>query len=321
MTRQLPAGIELSPFEECHLPAVLQLFERVFGAPIDERFYRWRFLDNPFGPAMVDLALDGERLAAHYAVCAARSSVGGAPVATAQSMTTMTAPEYGGKGLFPALADHLYERIARDHDVRAVFGFPNPNSHYSFRHKLGWQDLFALFFLRREMAKAQAEAWQVLDAADQQRLVTAGSPGHGSRLYERSWAFHQWRYLNNPLERYQVIGSAGASCGTACVTRVWQDGADETKRMDIVDFVGAQHPAELQRALTAVHGYAQEHDIAAAACWLDLGHPAYRALERLRYRPDGPITYCGILQMGEHSSELGLDPRNWRVTMGDSDVF
>ena len=89
-------------------------------------FWNWRFRENPFSDKeMISLMWDNDTLAGHYAVSPAAMIFDQQPALTALSMTTMTHPEYGGRGIFTQLANHLYDEIYREHQVKMVWGFPN----------------------------------------------------------------------------------------------------------------------------------------------------------------------------------------------------
>lgn len=57
---------------------------------------------------------------------------------TGLSGTTMTHPEYRGKGLFPVLARSTYARM-KAANMAMVWGFPNAMSHRGFVRNLNWE--------------------------------------------------------------------------------------------------------------------------------------------------------------------------------------
>ncbi|TSJ43193.1 GNAT family N-acetyltransferase [Mucilaginibacter corticis] len=62
----------------------------------------------------------------------------GGTILAAQSVDTMTHPDYRGLGLFVKLAEQTY-RICGAEGIRLIFGFPNQNSFPGLANKLGWQ--------------------------------------------------------------------------------------------------------------------------------------------------------------------------------------
>src|SRR5579871_1386552 len=109
----------LDPHSDAELDAVLALFRLVYRTEMSRAMYRWRFLDNPFGPPLVSLLWDRETLAGHYAASPIRGWFG-APIAAAQSMTTMTHPSLRNRGVFTQLASDLYRRMEHELGVQMI---------------------------------------------------------------------------------------------------------------------------------------------------------------------------------------------------------
>jgi hypothetical protein len=91
--------------------------------------------------------------------------------------------------------------------------------------------------------------------------------------------------------------------------------------LNLVDaFLDGPRSAGPLLAAVARHAAASAHD--AVSVWTDLRSPLWAAAERLRGRPRGVITYAGVRAAPWADADGSLsDPRRWRVSMGDSDVF
>jgi hypothetical protein len=304
-------------FEPRDLEPSLALFKAAFGGrSLAPGEYEHFFLHaNPFGPPMIELAFDGDLLVGHYALCPAESRVDGALVRTARSMTTMTHPDYAGRGIFSSLAERLYGRVERDHGVGFIWGFPNANSHFGFTQKLRWHDLFALFFLDVP-AQASATAPRVvpLEPADAHaRLASVGAPRSGVQPFARTSRFLDWRYAGKP--RYRLVGLEGSDAFAVVSTF---EGA-EARALNLVDaFFGSARDASALVEGLACH--AAEQGCATLSIWCDLRSPVWSAGEKARGRPRGVMTYAGVRRAALADTALD-DPRRWCVTMGDSDVF
>ncbi len=302
------------------VPAILKLFEVSFGRAIDERTYRYFFLDNPFGRPMVELAFHGDRLVGHYSLCPARTSVFGESVPSARSMTTMTHPGYQGHGIFPLLARRLYERVVREEGVRLVWGFPNQNSHYGFVRKIGWEDLFALFYLEQQSdpgKTAGSDRVVPLSPAEFLDLVPdVPRPDSVIRPFVRDKAFYRWRYVEHPAHSYRFVALEDDRKVLA-VLGEYRSG--DVRHLNLVDAVVDAGDA----AVSLVRGvcrYAFEEGFHRTSVWADLRHPLFSAAEKLRFGSRGPITYFGAW-LPASADAVWTDPRAWRVVMGDSDVF
>ena len=321
------SALSYRPFQEPDLPQVLALFQAAYGGrTLPEADYRHYFLEgNPFGPPMIELAFDAEQLVGHYALCPAESRVDGALVPSARSMATMTHPAHAGRGIFSELAERLYHRVFADHGTAFVWGFPNPNSHYGFVNKLGWSDLFSLHFLDLPTTGAddRAPALAPIDAAEaERRLAALPSTAPGVVPFARTARFLRWRYLHEPT-RYTLLGSADdpsfavVSTYAAAATPT----APAVRTLNLVDAcAGAPRAVGALLAGVVRYGSTSGHD--AVSVWTDLRSPVWAAAERLRGRPRGVITYAGVRAAPWADGDGSLtDPRRWRVSMGDSDVF
>lgn len=130
--------IEIRPYQPGDEFKIVELFKLVFGKTMPLGYWRWRFGNgNPWGSTIV-VAMDGETMAAHYAVSHCRlTSTGTDTIPAAQSMTTMTHPEYRGRGLFVECAKRCFE-MAKKAGIKIIWSFPNANSAPGFYNKLGW---------------------------------------------------------------------------------------------------------------------------------------------------------------------------------------
>ena len=320
------SALQYRPFRADDLPAVLALFQAAYGGrTLPEADYRHYFLEgNPFGPPMVELAFDGDALVGHYALCPALSGVDGALVPSARSMATMTHPAYAGRGIFSELAERLYHRVFAEHGRALVWGFPNPNSHYGFVNKLGWRDLFSLHFLDVPPAGPddRAAVLAPLDATEaERRLADLPPAAAGVVPFARTPAFLRWRYLRDPA-RYTLLGAADEASFAVVSTYAAAPTptAPAVRTLNLVDAL-LTAPRAAGPLLSAVARHASHTGHDAVSVWTDLRAPLWAAAERLRGRPRGVITYAGVRAAPWADVEGLSDPRRWRVSMGDSDVF
>ncbi|URK88651.1 GNAT family N-acetyltransferase [Rhizobium sp. RCAM05350] len=87
-------GLEYKAYNDGDERKILDLFKVTFGVDLPLSFWRWRQLDNPAGGPWTETVWDGDRLAGHYAVAAAKMSINGEAVPACLSMTTMVHPDY-----------------------------------------------------------------------------------------------------------------------------------------------------------------------------------------------------------------------------------
>tara|TARA_Y100001960_G_C14743441_1_gene864316 strand:- start:1256 stop:2329 length:1074 start_codon:yes stop_codon:yes gene_type:complete len=114
-----------------------ELYKAVWGFNRPLGFDKWRLFDTPHGTCPTAVAMDGDRFAGLYTLWPISLYLAGTEVLGGQSMDTMTHPDHQGRGLFTKLALASYE-IAASRGVKALYGFPNPNSYPGFVNKLNW---------------------------------------------------------------------------------------------------------------------------------------------------------------------------------------
>jgi hypothetical protein len=199
------------------LDAVVALAGTALGwraGDADVELFRWKHLDNPFGPSPAWVAeVDGE-LAGFRTYLRWRWRRGREPsVSAVRAVDTATHPDHQGRGIFRALTMGSLAELADD-GVAFVFNTPNAQSRPGYL-AMGWRQLgrvpvavrpHGLGGVRRMLgARQAAEKWSTptevgeaapavfADHAATERLLAAIPPS--ARLAtERSPAHLAWRY-------------------------------------------------------------------------------------------------------------------------------
>lgn len=298
--------------------AILELFRQSYGRPMKLEYWQWRFLDNPFGGPMIELAWDGATLAAHYAVSPVVMDVDGQPLLTALSGTTMTHPEHRGQGLFPKLAETLYDRLRRS-GCFMVWGFPNDQSHRGIVRDLRWQDVYEIPMLRLEVRDVRAQVSDNIsefvgfDPAFDDLWPKARFRSRIAVRHDRR--FLSWRLHAGSGNSYRCVGCRvkGEWLGYAAYKVYGEE-------MDLVDLLiahGTNADAELLAALLAV---CAREGLKAINSWVPVGDPTHALFEKNGFRNWIPVTYFGARRLAESRTDVS-DVRGWRYSMIDSDVF
>ena len=204
----------------------------------DPAFLQWQYVENPGGPAIIQLARDVAtgQLAGQYVVIPMRFKVKEATILGALSLNTLTRAIYSGQGIFTGLAKAVYQDCA-EQGATFCYGFPNPNSYPGFTKKLGFTDLgnvplllrplntqalvrkrfgsllaalalpFDLYYKVKERSEERYDVYPLTDThlCDMDAFwtkVRAKYPIMGIR----DAAYIRWRYFDIPLRDYQVYG-------------------------------------------------------------------------------------------------------------------
>lgn len=313
--------LDIRPYQPGDEKFILDLFEKSYGHALGDKVWAWRFRDNPAASGVIDLVWDGNILAAHYAVTAVKLQINGQDWLTGLSGTTMTHPNYRGRGLFPVLARRTYSRMA-EMGMAMVWGFPNTLSHRGFIRDLNWRDIYEIpkfqLLLDAKIKFQTVRDYIVeLSAFDERfdRLWERVKSSY-SIISRRDYAHLQWRYIQNPSERYRVLAFVQKEDVLGYI--VFKRYQDEFQVIDILT-TEIQTGEEL---ILQVASIGCEESAKSVGLWLNVTHPLHHTLEKIGFRNTEPITYFGGLRL---HSELGgaelFDFREWYLTMGDSDVF
>lgn len=305
---------------------IIHLFEEVFGRDMNLAFWQWRFTENPLNKIMIRLMWDNQKLVGHYAVSPVLLSINNKLVLTGLSMTTMTHPEYNGKGIFTSLAEELYQSEYTQNDLQAVWGFPNNNSHAGFIKNLQWVNLpviptfsLALNKLKRYLPKSKEIRKIELFTGEHEEAYTLITNPYRIKA-QKTVAYLNWRYFNNPLFSYAVFEIKHEGSLFFAVAKLYAT-SNKEKEIDIVEFIVPDNKEIIHDLLQHLLVYYQEHNIVKINTWLPLNDSRHLTLEKIGFQNDLPITYMGVRAFNlQLSGELGKCD-NWCFSMGDSDVF
>jgi GNAT superfamily N-acetyltransferase len=321
---------------------VLGLLAAALGeGPTGDRtveFFRWKHLENPFGPSYVLVAEADGRIVGLRAFMRWRFRVDGREVRAVRAVDTATHPDYQGRGIFSRLTRQALDELSGDVDL--VFNTPNAKSLAGYV-KMGWQsvgridvDLRTRRPLRvlravrhlestarpshaRPESDAETAAVALLDpgvaplvasvAATRARLITA-----------RSVDFLAWRYAAAPGLDYRAVReSVGRRLTGLAFFRIRPRGPLwETTIADVIVPAGDWRTA--RRLLRRVVRSAPVDHV---SCRLPRGTPFGRAVRAAGFVRWGQGPVLTVKTMGD----IGADPTarsSWdSIGVGDLEVF
>ena len=305
---------------------ILELFEKVFKRPMNPDNWKWRFEDNPAGKHMIKLMWINGTLAGHYAVSPVIMRVNNNITPMALSMTTMTDPDYTGRGVFGELANALYESIYKESGVKAVWGFPNNNSHYGFISKLSWKNVGVCHEIGIEFNKIQSFDFKKVEEVEEVNRFTDRHVNLFKKVNEtfsvtvnKTVEYLTWRYLKHPSQKYRIfqISENGVLIGLM-VTKLYKT-SKSSWVINILELAIISDIYVIGAILQKVVNSYQE-TIQGITTWLSLFNSNYPLFEKLGFTPTGNTTYLGYRDLNDDSEELG-DLKSWSYSFGDSDVY
>lgn len=312
--------MEIKKYSSGDEKEILELFHLVFKQEMTLDSWYWRFKNNPFtDDVFIYLMWEGKKLIGHYAVSPMEMKYNGSIIKTALSMTTMTHPEYGGKGVFSKLAEKLYSDLKNDYGYKMVWGFPNNNSHYGFIKNLNWKDIsvipmMTLKLSEMRMTRSDDVLYGIENSLTKDQIQKLNVSTKELSL-NKNKEYLNWRYLLNPICDYKILNLMKSDAFV--VYKVIKSFTNpEEQEVDIMELY-FNDISELTQLINAVIKH--EVNINQFNIWKSLFTENRILFEKIGFKMNLPLTYL---------SHLNLDPnndfsefRNWELGLDYSDVF
>lgn len=343
------------PFRSGDEQTLMALTKLVLERDIKLEEWRWLFRDNPAGQGIFSLADHDGKVVGQYVVIPIRMLVNGEEITSAQSMDTMTHPDYRRQGMFTTLANEVYVELEK-RGIHAAYGFPNPASHPGFVKKLEWITLIDLPFRARPL-KPGAILAEKFGAASIMKAAGAPTGALFNRMYpmrkfssdsdirkieffspefdelwnsvagsfncvvKRDAAYLNWRYVSKPGSDYSIFGAYDETnllTGYSVLTTIMQG---DVGQGHILDILTRNHDAGTASALIrAASRRFNEIGCDVVIC-LMLDHAPYHDPLRKHGFIFQPKTLPHIVRRNTSKYPWSLlkNPANWHITFGDSD--
>lgn len=304
---------------------IFELFELVFGRPMNPKYWYWRFQDNPAGKHMIKLMWSDDKLVGHYAVSPVQMKINGEDVLGALSMTTMTHPDYGRRGIFGSLAEALYEDLEKNKKVQTIWGFPNNNSHYGFIKKMKWIDLGVVNHLIKEALEIESIKSNNIKLSEtfngeHERIMNSVTANFNVNV-SRSKEYLNWRFVDNPNVKYYTFNYIeNNSIKAFLVVKEYPSEKEGVNNVFIVENgVLFEDVNLLPEFLSHIKNYFKT-PIKTFNVWLPLFDKRHIYLERNRFFIGGRPTFLAARSENNHK-DIIKDYRNWYFSYSDSDVY
>lgn len=294
------------------------LFKDCFNRDITKEFLIWRYINNPLDEMFVNVAIENNKVIANYSVSPFRLSINGKLEKAALSMTTMTHPDFRGRGLFTELASGLYEKLEKS-NYGAVIGFPNNNSHFTFVSKLNWQNIYEIPTMKLELSKSRVfnsdSKFHIINDKDfLLDYFKVISNNKKIKVY-KSLAYLKWRYRDNPVNKYDnyVIAKSGEVLSSIIVKSF------NNCEIDIVE-INSLDNSYTKQLITYIIRNARNENVKYINMWCPLNDEIHLTAEKLGFLNHEPISYFGVKNFKIALANI-TDYNNWHIQMGDSDVY
>ena len=320
-------SFDFRPYAAGDERAIIELSKLNFPTlNLTQEGWRWRYVENPAGPAVIELAWDGRRLVGHYALSLAKLTCGGEPLRAIQSMLTMTHPDYRGRGIFAAIARSAYARAAAD-GIELLFGFPNRASHSGFLRKLGWHTVYEIPMLRLPLARVPlpklegtVEGVRIFPRTVEM-LWNSLSPSFPFAIAKTA-EYLNWRYTSYRYTKWVHFPSGARNHEPAGI-----DGVLVAKRYraecQVVCLLCKDAGVGWDLIRAVAFYYQKVFGVQSVSLWQNPNSRLHCLLEKQGFANGDPVMYFGglALRPGLAMPMAWQNYANWRLEMGDNDVF
>lgn len=267
---------------------------------------------------------DGSRLVGQNAVLPQMMCIDNEKVLTGLSVGTMTHSEYRGRGVFKSLATGLYEDMESRYGVGITWGYPNNNSHCTYRTKMGYQDiamLYAMSIRASDIGPKSNKHCTRVNTLLPEHIELLQNVAKDHRVFvDRSAEYLKWRFEKKPGSGYRIFEyREGGDCVGVAITKTHLvDISANLYNINILE-MAFENDALIEPFISHVLSTHQQC-IYQVSLRENLFSKRYAYLEKAGFEPDKPQNYLIARPLCKEHQAV-FDIRNWYLSFGDSDVF
>lgn len=308
---------------------ILELFETVFHKKMSLKYWQWRFGDNPIDKHLIHLMWDGDKLVGHYAVSAINIGIDNNVCKAALSMTTMTHPDYGGRGIFSKLAASLYDELKNERDYKCIIGFPNLNSHYGFIKNLNWSNICICNHLIKDVSIYDATPCKnifFVENITQEHIDMLNNISKSFKVSVKKDIYYmKWRLTDNPNVKYYIFEyrQSGTLAGFWIVKTYPSDKVGIDNVFIIENAIPFENITLVPQFISHIKYFLSEISLNPETfnTWLPFNDCRHIYYEKYGFCIGGKPTIFGFCPFNNHIKEILSDSRNWYYSYSDSDIF
>jgi len=312
--------LEFKEYSSDDLDKIILLFDKVFNIKLNQDYWNWRFLKNPFGKPLIQLCWDNKQLVSVYLVHPLSLEIDKTVTKSLFSMFTMTDQNYSGKGIMTKLANQIFDRAKKNH-FSSIMGFANENSRYLFIKKLNFKEITIM----KECIIRVPE--NITESSNLCTKITKFNDSFSvfyndlrneipSIKIPRTSRFLNWRYIEHPTNLYQCykIESDEKILGYFILKNY--DG----KKGHIIDFLLIDDCNVFDMMICQAMKFCKINKLPILTFWLNQSTPIYRCLKKYKFYENPMDVFLVFKSLNDEPKDIAnID--NWYLTMGDSDVF
>ncbi|QEK11316.1 GNAT family N-acetyltransferase [Crassaminicella thermophila] len=299
---------------------ILELFKDVFKREMTNDYWSWRYDKALINEKYIKLMWEDNLLVGHYAVFPILLKIGKKYVKTGFSMTTMTARQYKGQGIFKTLAQSLY--LENYNNLKIIWGFPNDNSLYGFKKYLGWIhisdiNMMAINLYNIQNIEPKINICYTSRFTDEYNRLFQTISEKYDIIVNRNSEYLKWRYVDNPQNQYYIMEYRQQHKLLGyCIYKLFNNGKLSG---DIVDILAIDRYVFKELIINVLYELKNKGAISANIWMNDIEF--VEELFKIGFIQTNEVTHIGCKINSNNLEENILNFSKWYLTMGDSDVF
>lgn len=298
------------------IPSYVELNNKIFNQKVNEDYFQWRYLNNPNEDLLVCVAIDQGKVVANYAATGfLLINNNENQLKSAQSLNTMTDPDYQGQGLFMKTASTLYDEMKkRNYDL--TWGFPNNLSHWIFKNKLLWKDVYEFPTLSLRVTDrnpVENKKLNTVNYSNVYKLLFSKYFMENHYQIDKNNQYLKWRYLDNPINKYHFFyHNIQTNNGTYDYIVL----KEYDNKLNIVE-LEAEDKNVLKLLIDFSINFAINKGLEYVTIWSSINSNVYSFVESYGFWLDLPIFHLSTRFFNESKE----DSFNWNVSQGDDNIF
>jgi len=343
--------------DERDLEGILSLRKTVFGEQegdkLEEKFWKWEFMEGPDGAGRVYLVKEGEMIAGHLADLPKRFCVEGKTVIGSLTLDMMVHPDYRRRGISTATARYGIEKFEREKGL-FMTAYSVRRASINSLLKTGWKGVttlpvlvyplrfrgivdhylhlpplslllggtirlfYLLLFRRNRMEKGTGvEVEEIRELDERFNSFWQAAVSLFPIMGVRDHAFMSWRYLRHPTRNYTIYRAmrSGEMRGYIVLRRV------ELLHFNsavIVDLLALDEDALSALVEIGIH-YSREEGADVLGFMVPQKHLYYKLLRGMGFLPS--LKTFLFMIYSDSGEEIFFSPEKWYVNWGDTDVI
>ncbi|KHF39598.1 GNAT family N-acetyltransferase [Halalkalibacter okhensis] len=330
-----------------------ELFKEVFGKERSEKEWHWKFRKNPINKEIISVYEDNNKICGHVSVMPVKVQVGTEEKLFGMRADAMISPSSRGKGIYKDIVHHVV-KSSKEEDVDFLYGFPAPKAKELFQKYTGAKELcyvprliyvnnpvkLAMTKLpasinklplvqsvgnvlrrRKALLKESPNLVPIKQADDRFDDLWERAKGQYPIMLKRDRAYVNWRYFENPTNKYSIIGYVDGGILKGYAVTAIQEKQINGVHLNlgyVVDiFAVDENEVWLKLIETSLRNLSNSDMI---STWALKHTRLYSQLKGCGFiHKDSPMPFVGVsLQEGNNKAN---EIENWFITPGDVDSF